>query len=339
MEGQGSSLPMRRVGLGKLPTFEELRIVNKDLEDINETLIKTLKQDKKPDSIAGRVIVDTIGLLALYFLLFVVCDFTRAIILGTDYFGLRWMIFGPYYYITKAPFMTRIWKSKKFLEDLSQLKRDQIEWPVNDSCSGYGDDYIRDCNSVKDSGHHPIRDNLGKGLDWILSHLLGGHLGKLLTNSTCEEQGNTLARECANSRINAIWHCYNFFCDQYSDLITHRAEDINWPNTAANSSGSFNNWSSSDRAAYNAYYNCYICIYDIGSTLFGGHGTPSNLNPAVDTVNYYSLNPDTLWQSFNRPNWFTNEAFIPYTHGEMSRQDYMRYFQLHYQEHLLDYWD
>ena len=336
--------------LTKLYSYEELAMIDGQLTDINNQLARQTKDLEKPDSIVQRVFVDLFGVIALYLLLFFTCDVTQAILNDRPLFGFEWLFFGPYYFFTGAPLMTRVWKSKKFLEDLSELKSDVggLDYPPGQTCTSYGLRYENACNQEEEHPHrHPLRSKLGNGLDWILRHTIGKKLGGLLGNATCEDQGTTIATDCAETRINAIWECYIAVCGFHN--ITHIAADINWPNTVASGSSEFRHWDTNSTFAYELYYDAYTAIYDIGSTVFGGHGTPSNLNTSYDRTNYYSYDYATLTDSqrsvllgyspLPMPNWFTVEAYRPYANGTMTEEDFIRYFQLHYKEHTLDFWD
>lgn len=333
-----------------LKSFNEyMKDINGQLEELNQTENKEYYQSQRPSSIIGRVFDDIFGVVGLYLMLFILCDFSRVIVQGGDFFGMKYLFWGPYYYLTSAPLMTRIWESKKFLKDLGEVERgDGFTWPDERPCSTIGSDYTTECGKGV-TRNHPIKDKVGDGLDWLIRHTIGKSFGGILGNGNCTDQGTTIANDCALDRCTAIWNAYNAFCDQNDNLIKHRATDINWPNTVASSAGDFNGWNSYDLDAYHMYYNSYLGIYDIGSTVFGGHGTPENLNPVLDTTNYYSLNAPMLFGLiptyngtgvyFPVPDWFRDEAYIPWVHGEMSLVDFIRYFQLHYKEHTLDYWD
>lgn len=337
--------------LTRLYTFDELNTIDKDLDEINKQLGKQTSLMERPDSIVQRVFVDLFGFIAMYLLLFFACDVTQAIVNDRSLFGFEWLFFGPYYFLTGAPLMTRVWKSKKFLEDLSELKSISLTYPDTQSCTQIGETYNENCQNAETHPHNrPLRSKLGPGIDWVLRHTIGKHFGGVLGSGSCIDQGTTLANDCAASRVQAAWDTYNFICDEYSSQIKHRATDINWPNTVASSAGEFNSWNHYDLTAYHIYYNTYIAIYEIGSTVFGGHGTPSNLNPLPDIVNYYTYNAAFLFGyfpnniqsgdvTFTPPNWFVTNAWDEYRHHNIDYEEFIRYFQLHYQEHALDYWD
>lgn len=334
--------------LTKLYTYDELNTIDGDLDEINKQLSIQIKDMEKPDSLVQRVFVDFFGVIALYLLFFFSCDITQAIINDRGLFGFEWIFFGPYYFFTGAPLFTRIWKSKKFLEDLSDFKNIGFEYPTDSTCSREGQIYTNSCTSHEEHPHrHPLRQKLGPKLDWLLRHTVGKSFGGLLGNATCEDQGSTIAADCANNRIDEIFDCYNFFCDQYNG-IKHRATDKDWPNTVASGAAVFNGWNDYDKTAYKVYYDCYRAIYDIGSTVFGGKGAAENLNPNIDDLNYYAFNANRLFQTqgisipspgarFAMPHWYQQEVFLD--GASFDTEEFMRYFQLHYKEHMLDYWD
>ena len=271
---------------------------------------------------------------------------------GGSFFGIKWIFWGPYYYITRAPLLTRIWESKKFLKDLAEVENDaDFDWPDNNSCTQVGSTYLNNCNS-QTFRKHPVRDKLGDGLDWLIRHTIGKHFGGVLGSSNCEDQSTTIANQCAFDRVTALWAAYNGFCDMYPSLIYHRATDINWPNTVSLNSGYLAQFNEYEKAAYKTYYDTYTAIYDIGSTIFTGHGTPENLNPAYDTYAYYCYNANYLFNtgayghnmiytgatpSFTPPTWYPIrgdlESVTPFT---QEYKDYQQYFQNNYRQHVFD---
>lgn len=322
---------MQGEDLGRLAKFGEASIINNDLEKIYDVLEKEFKQSKKPDSIVGRVIVDGFGLLVLYLLLFVACDFTRAALTDGPYFGFKWLIWGPYYFFTKAPLMTRVWKSKKFLEDLASYETSDasVTWPNERTCSAIGTAYTAGCNVAQVHHRKPIRDHLGRGLDWILSHIFGDTIGKFINNSTCAEQGITISHTCAADRVDAAYDCYTFFCGAYG--MGHTA-DRNGPNEPGDLEQQTRGWDNGSKQAYGKYYEVYTAIYDIGTTVHGTGGVPSNLNPAYDSTNNYCYNPSSLFATniFYAPPWWGAEDGA--SKGPC-------YFQQSYRNHILDYFD
>lgn len=321
---------MQREDLGRLARFEEAKIINTDLEKIYKVLEKELKEEQKPDSIIGRFVVDGFGLIVLYVLLFVVCDLTRSMLTDGPFFGLKWLFFGPYYFFTKAPLMTRIWKSKKFLEELADFKDTQTDWPNERSCTSIGNSYTTGCNAEETTHNHPVRDHLGHGLDWILSHFLSGKVGKFINNSTCEQQGSTIAHMCAGDRLTAAYDCYTFFCGVHD--VSHTFSK-NGPNEGGSFDSQTRGYDFQTQEAYRRYYEVYTAIYDIGST-FTGHpdATPVNLNPNFDTLNQYCYNAASLFELgvFPTPPWFTSANGV---------QQGPCFYQQNYSVHRLDYWD
>lgn len=321
---------MQNQNLERLARFGEAQVINSDLNKIYEVLEKEFKQSKKPDSIVGRFVVDAFGLMALYLLFFVLCDFTRGALTDGPYFGFKWIFFGPYYFFTKAPFMTRIWKSKKFLEDLSEMHRGDTDWPNERTCTAIGNSYTTGCNNAEEHHNKPVRDHLGKGLDWILSHALGDNVGKFLNNATCGEQGTTISHVCASDRLDAAWNCYLFLCQQHG--IANVAPDKNWPNTVGGYDKQTEHWDGYSKSAYSPYYWVYTAIYDVGSQLSGSTHTPANLNPDYDADNNYCYNAGYLFR--------TNSLGIPPWWGaEDGNSKPPCYYQQNYTSHELDYWD
>ena len=321
--------------------------INRDLQQLLTINQQELKEAEKPSGIINRVFIDLFGVVGLYLMLFALCDITRTVIVGGEFFGMKWLLWGPYYYFTEAPLLTRLWESKKFLEDLSEVRTGDFEWQEDNSCTQIGETYLKNCNE-QTLHNHPIRDKLGDGLDWMIRHTIGKHFGGILGNSNCEDQSTTIADDCAYDRIQAIWGAYNAFCDLYPTLIYHRAKDINWPNTVSNNSGDLKGWNNYEWNAYLMYYNCYLAIYDIGSTVFTGHGTPANLNPNYDSVNYYSYNAYILLgyeynldyiDFYPVPKWY-HDWLTSYTasngYGPEQRKQAIMYFQQHYKEHIFD---
>lgn len=330
---------------GKLKNYNEyMSGINQELADIDKILNKEAYQTSRPNGIASRVFTDVFGVIGLYLMLFILSDFTRVIITGDSLFGITWIIWGPYYYITEAPLLTRIWESKKFLKDLSEVEgKGDFAWPDDNSCTEIGNTYLKNCNEQSLKGQHPIREKLGDGLDWLIRHTIGKHFGGILGNATCEDQTTTITADCAYDRVQELWDAYNGFCDIYPTLISHRAADINWPNTVSMSSGDMSHFNDYDRAAYQMYYEGYLKIYDIGSTVFTGHGTPENLNPNYDTETFYCFNANKLFGIGNfaaqngfsylnipRPSWYPFFGWVdPYS---SEYKDDQRYFQLNYRQ-------
>ena len=324
---------MQNQNYDRLIKFGEADIINSDLEKIYGVLEKQLKQEKKPNSLVGRVFTDGFGIVILYLLLFFLCDLTRAGLTGGGYFGFKWLFFGPYYFFTKAPLMTRIWKSKKFLEDLADTKRDGgIDYDPSRTCTQEGDIYRVACERDESHPHnHPVREKLGGGLDWVLRHTIGKHFGGLLGNATCEDQGTTIGQDCADNRLNRAWDCYLFICQQYQ--VGGQATDIDMPNLEESGQNSImRDWDDKSKYAYLAYKDVYVALYDVGSTHVGAYGRPTNLNPTFDTSNNYCINASFLFGTglFARPNWWIQ--------GGGTTQP-VCYFQNNYMDHYLDYWD
>jgi hypothetical protein len=163
--------------------------INSELQTLVNTENKELKEAEKPDGIVNRIFVDLFGILGLYLMLFVLCDLTRLVITGGELYGIKWIFWGPYYYFTEAPLLTRIWKSKKFLEDLADFDRGEHTWPNERNCLEIGADYRTGCDLESTSKKHPIRDHLGSGLDWIIKHVFSGDgestrwVPRMLTNA------------------------------------------------------------------------------------------------------------------------------------------------------------
>lgn len=309
--------------------------INNELADIDKTMNKELYQSKRPDSIVSRVFTDLFGVIGLYLMLFILSDFTRVVLTGDSFFGIKWIFWGPYYFFTEAPLLTRVWESKKFLKDLSEIRTGEgFEWQENRSCTDIGNTYLDNCNS-QTIHNHPVRDKLGDGLDWLIRHTVGKHFGGILGNGDCTDQSTTIAQDCAYDRVMELWGAYIGFCDMYPTLITHRATDLNWPNTVSMSSGYLSQFSEYDKVAYQTYYNGYLKIYDIGSTVFTGHGTPDNLNPAYDSETYYCYDAETIFMAghgwFPVPQWYIEGVMA--LSDEKSRK---MYFQRNYKDHMLD---
>lgn len=328
---------------------EYLKGINEELEDVDKLMNKEAYQETKPSGIIDRVFIDLFGVVGLYLMLFILSDFTRVILTGDQYFGIKWIFWGPYYYLTSAPLLTRVWESKKFLKDLAEVEGDaDFTWPDNNSCSTIGSTYKKNCEEGE-TRNHPIRDKMGDGLDWLIRHTIGKHFGGILGNANCTDQSTTIANDCAFDRVKALWGAYNGFCDMYPTMITHRATDMNWPNTVSMNSGYISQFTDNDKAAYQMYYEGYLKIYDIGSTVFTGHGTPENLNPAYDSENFYCFNANKLWGvngygngdsfwylGFPIPGWYT-EALKSDFYGNPESYKYnQRLFQLNYQQHRYD---
>jgi len=320
---------MQTENLGRLARFDEARIINNDLNQMYKILEKEFKQEKKPDSIVGRILIDTFGVLALYFLLFVVCDFTRASLTNTPFFGFKWLIWGPYYFFTKAPLMTRIWKSKRFLENLADYEGQQVDWPNARTCTAIGTSYSTGCNNAETHHRKPVRDHLGKGLDWVLSHMFGDKVGKFINNATCDQQGGTISHMCAADRVKAAYDCYVFFCSAYG--LGHVASQ-NQPNEPGTFDNQTAGWDGNSKTAYSKYYEVYCAIYDVGNHYLGNDHVPTNLNPHYDDYNNYCFNAQFLFntRAYAEPPWW---------YAEDGASKGPCYFQQSYVNHKLDYWD
>lgn len=320
--------------LDRLATYEELNAVNKDLTNIYKELSKQTDILEKPSGIADRLFVDLFGMIAIYLLMFFTCDITRSILTDEEFFGIKWLVFGPYYFFTNAPLMTRLWKSKKFLEDLADAKKDGgIEYDPSKTCTREGQIYRMACERDETHPHsHPLREKMGSGLDWLLRHTVGKHFGGLLGNATCEDQSTTIAQDCADNRLTRAWNCYLFICEQYR--VGGQATDIDMPNLENSVQNQLmSGWDDKSKYAYQVYKDVYEALYDIGSTHSGSYQRPTNLNPTFDATNNYCINASFLFTTglFARPNWWING-------GGMTGQPPC-YFQDNYTEHLLDYWD
>lgn len=326
---------MENRNIEKLATYDELKQVNESLEQIYKQLAKQTEDLEKPSGIADRVFVDLFGFAAMYLLLFFTCDITRSVITDEEMFGIKWLFWGPYYFFTGAPLLTRVWKSKKFLEDLAEVKSQGLEYDPQKTCSLEGGIYQEACEREENHPHqHPVRDNLGKGLDWILRHTVGKHLGGVLGNATCQDQGITIAMDCADQRLTRAYNCYTFFCEQHQ--LTHVA-DINLPNTSGSFGAQTAHWDTRSVEAYQIYYDIYHALYLTGSVAMGSDNRPTNLNPMFDNVNNYCFNANTLFQipagnnsNFGQPPWWI---------AERGWEQDVCYYQNNYTNHLLDYWD
>jgi hypothetical protein len=316
--------------LSKLVTYEQYNEVDNDLQKIYKLMEKEFKQSKKPNSFAQRMFVDLFGVVVLYVTFFFLCDLTRSVLTDSGFFGIKWLFFGPYYFFTGAPFMTRIWRSKKFIEDLAEFRDANVQWQNNTTCTTIATNYTTGCNSEQRRPNHPIRNNLGGGLDWVISHVVGnGALGGIIGESTCEEQGDTIGRTCADDRCTAAYNCYQFFCSVNN--ITHVCARQNSPNDPGTFDQQTRGWDDPSKYAYSMYYAVYTAIYRTGSIAHGGNFTPSDLNPDLDTVNQYCINPRPYFGViFTAPNWFITE-------DGMNKGP--TFFQQNYKNHELDYWD
>lgn len=321
--------------IGKLATYDELKEVNRSLEQIYAELSKQTKDLEKPSGIADRVFVDIFGVIAMYLLLFFTCDITRSIVTNEELFGFKWLFFGPYYFFTKAPLLTRVWKSKKFLEDLAEVKSDGLEYDPQKTCTVEGATYTAACNiDEQHPNRHPVRDNLGSGLDWVLRHTIGKHFGGILGNATCGDQGSTIAADCADRRTTRAYDAYTFFCEQHGVANVAQPDQPNW---ARGAPSDFHQWDTRSQQAYQAYYDVYVAIYDVGSSLYGSNSRPTNLNPLYDRTNNYCFNAKTLFSliinktsGFGQPPWWV---------ANQGQEQGPCYFQDNYKYHLLDYWD
>lgn len=327
---------MENRNLEKLATYDELKQVNESLEQIYKQLAKQTEDLEKPSGIADRVFVDLFGFAAMYLLLFFTCDITRSIITDEDMFGIKWLFWGPYYFFTSAPLLTRVWKSKKFLEDLAEVKSQGLEYDPQKTCTLEGGIYTDACEREENHPHqHPIRDNLGKGLDWILRHTVGKHLGGLLGNATCQDQGATIAADCADQRATRAYNAYTFFCEQHG--VTSVASP-NQPNTPGDFDSQTHGYDDNSRYAYQQYYNVYIALYYIGRDWLGSDSRPTNLNPFADVNgNDWCFNASKLFalpplahSGFGQPAWWI---------AENGQHQGPCYYQDNYTNHLLDYWD
>lgn len=320
--------------------------INQNLADIDKVMNKELYESNRPSGIVNRIFADVFGVIGLYLMLFILADFTRVVLMGGSFFGIKWLFWGPYYFITKAPLLTRIWESKKFLKDLAEVKNDEnFAWPEDKSCTQVGEIYYDNCNNQV-VRNHPIRDKMGDGLDWLIRHTIGKHLGGIFGSSDCEDQSTTIADDCAKDKVKALFAAYNGFCDLYPTLITRRATDINAPNAGGSPTvAPYSNWNQYENAAYTMYYEGYLRIYDIGNSIHTSDDYPSNLNTAYDGYTFYCYNANKLWglNGFVPPNSYAYLNFpVPtwyYPDGIGGSNDYkfnQTYFQMNYKEHLFD---
>lgn len=327
-------------------TFTDyMKGINDDLEALDRDLNKEMYQAKKPDSFVGRVFTDLFGVLGLYIMLFILADFTRVVLTGGSLYGIKWLFWGPYYYLTDAPLLTRIWESKKFLKDLAEVENNQdFAWPEDKSCTDIGNIYQHNCQN-QTVRNHPIKDKMGDGLDWLIRHTIGKSFGGILGNGDCEDQGTTIAHDCAVDKVQALHAAYVAFCNLYPDLI-NIVGDVNAPNTpGGDPSGLWGNEYSV--AAYQMYYDGYLRIFDIGIQGHGSDDYPENLNPMYDDYTFYCFNAAKLWGmngfggtdgysylNFPIPAWYWSPG-----QGIWGSTDYkfnQMYFQLNYKDHIYD---
>lgn len=326
---------------------EYLQNINKDLADMDKIMNKELYESKRPDSIVNRVFADVFGVVGLYLMLFILSDFTRAILTGDGLYGVKWLFWGPYYYLTDAPLLTRMWESKKFLKDLAEVKNDEdFAWPENKSCSQIGDTYKTNCDdqTVK---NHPIKDKMGDGLDWLIRHTIGKHLGGILGSGNCEDQSTTIAHDCAIDKADALFAAYNGFCDMYPTLIYNRATNVNYPNGGSNPDG-MNYWNDYEKAAYHVYFDGYNAIFDTGSAIHTSLDYPENLNPTYDGTAFYCYNANRVYGIGNYaggtedfgylnwpiPSWYPQEGW--YATNSAEYKSYQMFFQMNYKNHVYD---
>lgn len=324
-----------------------LQDINNKLADMDKVLNKELYESKRPDSIVNRVFVDLFGIVGLYLMLFILSDFTRAILTGSGLYGIKWIFWGPYYYITGAPLLTRMWESKKFLKDLAEVKNDpDFAWPEDKSCSQIGSIYETNCD-MQTLRNHPIKDKMGDGLDWLIRHTIGKHFGGILGSGNCEDQSTTIAHDCAVDKANALFAAYNGFCDMYPTLIFHRATNVNAPNGSSNPDGQ-DFWNSYEKAAYHVYFDGYLAIFDVGSPIHTSLDYPTNLNPVYDSTAFYCYNANRVFGVGNYaggtddfgylnwpiPSWYPNASW--YATNTPQYKEAQMYFQLNYKEHVYD---
>lgn len=324
--------------------------INRNIEDMDKVMNEEYQQSQRPSGIVGRIFTDVFGVLGLYLMLFILSDFTRVILTGGSLFGIKWLFWGPYYFFTGAPLLTRIWESKKFLKDLAEVESDQdFAWPDNRSCTQVGQIYEKNCND-QTVRNHPIKDKMGDGLDWIIRHTIGKHFGGILGSSNCEDQSTTIADDCARDKVQALFAAYNAFCDLYPTLITRRETNINSPNAGGSPTvPPYSNWNEYENAAYVVYYEGYLSIYDIGNSLHTSNDYPTNLNTAYDSVSFYCYNANRLFGLGNYspgqngsfaylgltpPSWYP--VYYAMDPQGQDYEEYQKYFQLHYKEHMFD---
>lgn len=320
--------------------------INQQLKTITELDQEQLDQAEKPSGIIDRVFVDVFGVVGLYLMLFILSDFTRVVITGGPLFGIKWLVWGPYYYITKAPLLTRVWETKKFLKDLAEVEVDpDFEWQENVSCTEVGNTYLKNCNDQV-LRNHPVRDKLGDGLDWLIRHTIGKSFGGILGSGDCEDQSTTISHACAVDKVNDLWDAYNGFCDIYPTLIVNRALDINWPNGGSNRNG-MDYWNDYEKAAYNMYFDGYNAIFDTGSSVHTSNDYPTSLNTAYDSYTFYCYNAAKIWGmngfggtdgysylNLPVPAWYWSSG-----QGIWGSSDYkfnQMYFQQNYKAHAFD---
>ena len=173
-------------------------------------------------------------------------------------------------------------------------------------------------------------------MDWIIRHTIGQHLGGVLGNATCQDQANSVARDCADQRLTRAWNCYLFVCTQHG--VQHVSPSIDWPNTGGYSSQT-SGWDDRSKQAYQAYYAVYTALYDVGRLDAGSNSRPSNLNPAFDNINNYCINGLTLFSYPVRENPPSGFGQPPWWIAENGWQQDVTFYQNNYTNHLLDYWD
>ena len=333
----------------KTKTFNDyMEGINTELADMDKIMNKELYESNRPDSIINRVFADIFGVIGLYLMLFILSDFTRTILTGSGLFGVKWIFWGPYYYLTKAPLLTRMWESKKFLKDLSEVEGDaDFAWPENQSCYAIGQTYETNCKDHT-TRNHPIRDKMGDGLDWFIRHTIGKHFNGIFGSDNCEDQGTTISHDCAIDKVNALFAAYNGFCDLYPTLIFHRATSPNWPNGSSNDGGE-TYWNDFERAAYNVYFEGYNMIFDTGSSLHTSTDWPTNVIQGYDSVSFYCYNANRAWGLGNYaggtddfgylnwgyiPSWYPSQGWYDTNTPEYKEQQ--MYFQLNYKDHVYD---
>lgn len=168
----------------QLKTYEELVRIEMDVRP-------PIVQDERttPESYLQRGIQDVFGIATGYFIFFLCANLLRSAITHTQLYPMYWSLFGPYYYMTKAPILTMEWNEEA--EMLSDVEGNQCLASARDT-------------------HKQCRED-------------GGSIFKCGAQKASSNANCFLYRKCSDSNIEQLINFYISYKPRHGVTLIHNA--------------------------------------------------------------------------------------------------------------------
>ena len=136
-----------------IKNYEELYRIE---EDIRPREFNYERRD--PGTLLNRVVTDVAGLFIGYIGFFLIANLIRSTITKQPLYNMYWMYFGPYYYLTGAPFLTQSWETQSRL----------LEHAEGNECIQYTEEGYQSCTANGGSIFHCEKQKLKTRLGCII---------------------------------------------------------------------------------------------------------------------------------------------------------------------------